>query len=173
MRIVMLSIFLWMSINVIGQSAVATSACQNPSFDKEVDSYLSCSVDTIAVSKLSKSLGDFVVLDARERAEYEVSHIPSAEHIGYDHFKVKNVAHIDKETPIVVYCSIGYRSEKVGELLKKSGFKNVKNLYGSIFEWANQGHALVNKYNMKTKKIHTYNKKWSKWMTNTNYKKVW
>ena len=57
--------------------------------------------------------------------------------------------------------------------MKKAGFSNVYNLYGSIFEWANQGHRLVDKGGQPTFKLHTYNKKWSKWVDNAKIEKVW
>ena len=72
-----------------------------------------------------------------------------------------------------MYCSIGYRSEKVGEELKKMGFKNVYNLYGSIFEWVNQGNEVVDENEKVTEKVHTYNKRWSKWIEDGKAEKVW
>ena len=49
-------------------------------------------------------------------------------------YKVEDIA---RESTIVVYCSVGYRSEKIAEELDKLGFTNVSNLYGGIFEWIN------------------------------------
>ena len=86
---------------------------------------------------------------------------------------LENVADLDKKTPIVVYCSVGYRSEKVGEKLKAAGFLNVKNLYGSIFEWVNEGNPVVGNDNKATAKVHTYNKTWSRWVDKKNIEKVY
>ena len=46
-----------------------------------------------------------------------------------------------------MYCSIGKRSEKVTQKLKKAGYNNVSNLYGGIFEWVNQGNEVVDTNN--------------------------
>jgi len=116
---------------------------------------------------------EIIVLDAREKEEYDVSHIEEAIYLGYKDPDFSTLNDFDKDTPIVVYCSIGYRSEKIGEKLKKLGFNSVRNLYGSIFEWVNQGHKIVDHNGQQTNEIHCYNKKWSKWMINDAYQKVW
>jgi rhodanese-related sulfurtransferase len=74
--------------------------------------------------------------------------------------KVKLLRVIDKNTPIVVYCSIGVRSEKIGELIKVR-IQNVYNLYGGIFEYKNEEEKVVNNQNKVTDSVHTYNKRWS------------
>ena len=133
---------------------------------------LSFSVKTIAPNDVKRE-PNMVILDARERAEYDVSHLPNAVFIGYNNFEKKIVDSLAKDKPIVVYCSIGYRSEKIGEKLQKLGFTKVYNLYGSIFEWVNQGNAIVDKNNQPTKKVHTYNKNWSRWVEEGKAEKVW
>lgn len=104
-----------------------------------------------------------IFLDAREKKEYKVSHIKNAKWIGYDTFRPKNIKDIPKDKPIVVYCTVGYRSEKITERLKKIGYSNVSNLYGGIFEWVHQNKEVFDETS-KTQKIHTYNKDWSKWL---------
>ena len=80
---------------------------------------------------------------------------------------------LDYDSPIILYCSVGYRSEKLGKKLQKKGFTNVKNLYGSIFEWINQGYTVENTKGQTSHKVHTYNKKWSQYVINPDYKLVW
>lgn len=147
-------------------------SCQNPKFDKTVASWLSFSVPPMDIDSLKKNKSQYVVLDAREQREYDVSHIEGARFCGYDHFDASTLSDIDKQQPIVVYCSIGYRSEKIGERLKKLGFTKVFNLYGSIFEWVNRGNPLVNAEGKNVNNIHTYNASWGKWVQNPNYQKV-
>ena len=72
----------------------------------------------------------------------------------------------------MLYCSVGYRSEKVAEKMKKAGFTAVYNLYGSIFEWVNAGYPVVTNDGNQTNIIHTYNKKWGQWVTSDNIKKT-
>ena len=75
------------------------------------------------------------------------------------------ITSLPKNTPIVIYCSVGYRSEKVTEKLIENGFTNVKNLYGGIFEWVNEENLIVDQKNNKTDKIHPFNNDWGKWLT--------
>lgn len=149
------------------------ASCEDPSFNRKVNKMLNYSVDVISVKELNENYDNYLILDTRELNEYLTSHLPGAIHFGHDNPKWETLKSIDSEKEIVVYCSIGYRSEKVGEKLKKKGFNKVRNLYGSIFEWANQGHALEDPRELPTEKVHTYNKKWSKWVLNENIKKVY
>lgn len=104
-----------------------------------------------------------IFLDAREPEEFNVSHIENAINVGFDKFDGKKVTTRikDKNATILVYCSIGVRSEIIGEKLLKLGYKNVFNLYGGIFEWKNCGKKVVDNKKIETNKVHTYNKAWS------------
>lgn len=146
---------------------------QNESFNKKLEFLLSFSVPVIDVNELAENQNDYLILDAREPKEFEISHIETAKNIGYDDPNFDVLANTPKDQPIVLYCSVGYRSEKLGEKLKKRGFTNVKNLYGSIFEWANEDLPMVDENGNSTKKIHTYNKKWSKWVIDGKAEKTW
>ncbi|TDD95547.1 rhodanese-like domain-containing protein [Flavobacterium cellulosilyticum] len=129
---------------------------------KVLEKFNNKSVPYISV-ELLQSKENIVLLDAREIKEFNVSHIENAINVGFDKFNSKKVTSIlkDKKDTIVVYCSIGVRSEKIGEKLLKLGYKNVFNLYGGIFEWKNKGGKVVTNQNIKTDKIHTFNKEWS------------
>lgn len=166
-----------LSFFVLGMSVLSAQTdfnrTINPEFEKEVDSYLDYSVPAITVKNLIAIKDDVILLDAREMKEYKVSHIPGARYVGYDDFDESTLDGIDKEQRIIVYCSIGYRSEKIGEKLRKLGYENSYNLFGSIFEWANAGQPLVDNEGNTTHKLHTYNKKWSKWVNEGAAEKVW
>jgi hypothetical protein len=72
----------------------------------------------------------------------------------------------DKNTPIVVYCSLGIRSEQISERLNNMGYVNVKNLYGGIFEWKNKGYPVLDKNGKETDSIHIFSKHWGQWLIN-------
>ena len=114
-----------------------------------------------------KDKKNLVFLDAREPKEFNVSHIRNAIPVGFDHFKSNTITATvkDKSATIIVYCSIGVRSEKIGEKLLKMGYKNVYNLYGGIFEYKNHGGKVVNNHNKVTDSVHAYNKAWSIYLT--------
>jgi rhodanese-related sulfurtransferase len=129
---------------------------------KVLDKLNKKTVSYITVDELKSRTG-IVLLDAREIKEFNVSHIKNAINVGFDKFDSKKVTTIikDKNATIVVYCSIGVRSEKIGEKLLKLGYKNVFNLYGGIFEWKNNGGSVVDNKGINTDNIHTFNKEWS------------
>lgn len=124
---------------------------------------LSHTVPEISVPEAA-DLHHAIWLDARGTEEYEVSHIAKAQWVGYESFSIDAVSAIPKASPIVVYCSVGYRSEKIAEKLIADGYTEVYNLYGGIFEWKNQGNALVDSENISTEKVHAYNRMWGVWL---------
>ena len=109
---------------------------------------------------------ELIILDTRSPDEYAISLIPKATFIDYDNFSGKEVEHLDKNSKVIVYCSVGYRSERIGEKMQEMGFKDVHNLYGGIFLWKNQGREVVTPKGTLTDSVHTYNKNWSKWLRN-------
>ena len=99
-----------------------------------LDRFNDGSVPYITVAQL-KSQEHLVLLDTREEEEFAISRIPGATWVGYDTFITeKVVTNIpDKTTPIVVYCSVGVRSENIGERLQKAGYTQVKkSLWGNF-----------------------------------------
>jgi len=137
---------------------------QSKAFEMLLKSMIKNTVPTISVSELKPKIEKVVLLDAREVNEFNVSHLKNAKNIGFNEVDYKILENVPKGAEIVVYCSIGVRSEKIGERLKEKGYTNVKNLYGSIFEWVNQGQEVYDLNGKPTKKVHAYNKKWGVWL---------
>ncbi|MER3327952.1 MAG: rhodanese-like domain-containing protein, partial [Candidatus Kapaibacterium sp.] len=81
-----------------------------------------------------------------------------------DDFELSRVQEISKDSKIVVYCSVGYRSEKIAEKLQGAGYTDVSNLYGGIFEWVNQDRAVVDDQNTPTTKVHAFSRVWGVWL---------
>ncbi|APY01316.1 rhodanese-like domain-containing protein [Lacinutrix venerupis] len=123
-------------------------------------------VPYISVEELAMPKTKAIIFDTREPKEYKVSHLKNAVCVGYDDFDLASIEknYPNKNEKIVVYCSLGIRSETIGEKLKKAGYTNVYNLYGGIFEWKNKDFSVVDIQNNETEKIHTFNKTWSKWL---------
>ena len=145
---------------------------KSDSLDKKLVNLLSFSVPIISVDELKALEGEYYLLDVRENEEYECSHLPGAMH--WDNSRFSEILKgIDYDETIIVYCSVGYRSEKLGRKLQNLGYNNVKNLYGSIFEWINRGYSVVNSDDKTVKQIHTYNRKWSEYVVNPDYKLIW
>ena len=146
----------------------ALTACAQKDFDRKLSSIYKNTVPLIQSQELEKKMKTekIVVLDTRTPEEYATSHLPNARFINYDKFKAKDVKDIPKDSQIIVYCAVGYRSERIGEKLLKLGFSDVHNLYGGIFDWKNDSMKVVNNHNIETDSVHTYNRNWSKWLIN-------
>lgn len=145
--------------------ASATSAQKN--LDKLLNKFNKNNVPYISVDSLSSEKNKAILLDARETKEYNVSHIKDALCVGYDYFDIQKTIEklpTDKNAKIVVYCSLGIRSEIVADKLIKAGYTNVFNLYGGIFEWKNNNFHVTDTLGNTTEKVHTFNEDWSKWL---------
>ena len=114
--------------------------------------------------KQANQENDAIFIDAREKKEYDISHIKNSIWVGYDNYSIKPLALLDKTSKIIVYCSVGYRSEIIAKKLIALGFQNSMNLYGGIFEWVNQGYPVYDLQNQVTSKVHAYSKSWGIWL---------
>jgi rhodanese-related sulfurtransferase len=97
------------------------------------------------------------LLDVRTPKEYAVSHLAGARQISPDAKAKEVLVTLDRNRPVVVYCSVGYRSSKLAQRLQAAGLVQVMNLEGSIFAWANEGRPLE-KDGRPAFKVHPYNK---------------
>ncbi len=109
-----------------------------------------------------------ILLDVRTQAEYNVSHLPGARRLDPEATTFPTLEAVPHDTPIVLYCSVGYRSSSLAQRLQEKGFANVANLEGSIFRWANEGRVVV-RSNVVVHKVHPYNALWGR-LLNSEYR---
>jgi rhodanese-related sulfurtransferase len=102
-----------------------------------------------------------MLLDVRTAEEWNVSHLPGARHVEPNASVGSASAGVARETPIVTYCAVGYRSGEMAERLRASGFTNVHNLEGSIFQWANEHRPLV-RGDQAVMQVHPYSEFWGR-----------
>ncbi len=100
-----------------------------------------------------------LLLDVRTKAEYEISHLPGARRVAPD--SDPGAINLPRDRRIITYCSVGYRSGAFAKKLQDAGYKNVRNMSGSIFQWANEGRPLVQN-GKRVRKVHPYNGLWGK-----------
>jgi len=136
----------------------------NPLYTAMLNGLLKESVPFMSVTQLQQQPAPPVLLDTREAPEFTVSHLRGARLVGYEKFSLAAVQDLPKNAPIVVYCSVGVRSEKIGAQLKQAGFTNVHNLYGGLFEWVNEGQPVVTAANQPTDRVHAYSPTWGIWL---------
>lgn len=99
-----------------------------------------------------------VLLDVRSPAEQSVSQLRGARRVDARRPNV-SALEIPNDATVVVYCSIGLRSAAIVEELEAIGNRNVYNLEGGIFDWANRGRPLVRGEESVTE-VHPYNGFW-------------
>jgi rhodanese-related sulfurtransferase len=100
-----------------------------------------------------------LVVDARTAPEYLVSHLRDAVRIDPGRPSLHPLRGRAKNDPIVVYCSVGYRSARLAHWLAEQGFTNVRNLSGSIFQWANEDRPIF-RDGRPTAEVHPYDRRW-------------
>ena len=149
---------------LVHETLCANAQVQSGSFNFALKFLLSKSTPAINIADAANNFNNYIFLGAREIEEYNVSHLRNAFFVGAKDFKLDEVRTIDKTKPVIVYCSIGKRSEDITLQLKRAGFTHVMNLYGGIFEWVNQGHPVYNNSNQLTDSVHAYNHFWGRWL---------
>lgn len=149
---------------LIGIFSLAVGQTTGANYNRMLKTLLKHDVPEISVDSLKKCIDQVILFDAREKKEFDVSHIKGARHVGYEKFSLESIVDIPKNKRIVIYCSVGYRSEKITEKLKAAGYTNVMNLYGGIFEWVNQGNTVVDNTGNPTSKVHAYSYSWGIWL---------
>lgn len=102
-----------------------------------------------------------LLLDVREKEEYEVSHLKGAVTALTEKEALQALEGVSLEKPVVLYCSVGYRSSEMAGFLLKRGFEKVYNLEGSIFTWANEGRP-VYRGEERVHIVHPYDRVWGK-----------
>lgn len=102
-----------------------------------------------------------LLLDGRAPEEYAVSHLPGAVSTPDLESALETVRTAGAGRPVVVYCSVGWRSSALVEQLADHGIEGVWNLEGSIFEWANQGRTVV-RDGEPVRQVHPFDEDWGR-----------
>jgi adenylyltransferase/sulfurtransferase len=87
----------------------------------------------------------FVLLDVREKFEYEICRIPGSKLIPLPELPSR-MSELDSADEIVLHCKSGVRSAKALKLLKEAGFSKVWNVTGGIEAWADDVDPDMPKY---------------------------
>jgi phage shock protein E len=99
------------------------------------------SVEQLETKPLSP---DTVVVDVREKEEWEAGHAAGAIHLSRGTLEGSIEEKVpDLETPILLYCAGGNRSALAAESLQKMGYTNVVSLIGGFKEWQKKRLPIV------------------------------
>jgi rhodanese-related sulfurtransferase len=145
-----------------GSSAIIS---QSGSIQDVLDQLNNGSVPYIHAEQLSTDQ-NYILLDTREWSEFNVSRLPEAVYVGFNEFNLAKTLEFlaDYQGKVVVYCSLGVRSEKIGSKLQKAGVSNVYNLWGGIFDWKNHGRQVIDANGDYTERVHVFSKKWGEYL---------
>jgi adenylyltransferase/sulfurtransferase len=105
-------------------------------------------VPTMTVIDLKKKIDaheKFVLLDVREKFEWDIGRIPGAILIPLGELPSR-MSELDSADDIVLQCKTGGRSAKALKLLREAGFQKLTNLEGGITAWSEQIDPSVPKY---------------------------
>lgn len=86
---------------------------------------------------------DFVLIDVREKDEWDADHIPGAIHIGKGVIERDIAKHVSKNQKLVLYCGGGYRSALAADNLQKMGYTQVQSMNGGIRLWREKAYPLT------------------------------
>ncbi len=87
-----------------------------------------------AAAKLND--GDAVVVDVRDKDEWDEGHIPGATHMSRGTIELDVEEKVpDTNALIICHCGGGGRSALAAETLQKMGYKNVRSMAGGFKAW--------------------------------------
>ena len=122
---------------------------KNPTIKKLIDYEQFCGVTSkkeneVTVKELKKmkdNQEDFVLLDVREKKEWNTCKIDGAKLLPLSEIKAGNINELKKlkkDENIILYCHKGRRSAEALRILRNRGYKNLRNLTGGIDAWAKE-----------------------------------
>lgn len=99
------------------------------------------------------------LLDTRTAEEFADGHLQAAVRADAVGSAMLQLRQRSPGAAAVLYCSVGHRSSALADALLARGAQRIFNLEGSLFEWANEGHAVVTDGG-RPGKVHPYNRQW-------------
>jgi rhodanese-related sulfurtransferase len=84
--------------------------------------------------------GEAVIVDVREKDEWDEEHIPNATHLSRGTIELAIEEQVpDTNAMIICHCGGGGRSALAAESLQKMGYKNVRSMAGGFKAWKAAG----------------------------------
>ena len=128
----MMKNILLLSLVLLGLSCAHKSDAQNQ-------------IDATKMEQMLKSDASIQLIDLRTPAELQqTGKIEGARHVNFNSpdFQTQ-IASLDKDKPVIIYCAAGGRSGKALPQLLLMGFKNVYDYTGGMNDWKAKGKKTV------------------------------
>jgi sulfur-carrier protein adenylyltransferase/sulfurtransferase len=103
-------------------------------------------VPEVTVDEVQRRGGDprRVLLDVRERYEFEEGHVAGATHLSKGFIETQIEDRVpDRGTPITLYCAGGVRSLLAARALRELGYEDVESMAGGFGAWKAKGYDFV------------------------------
>lgn len=102
-------------------------------------------MQSISVKKLYEQFEHFMVIDVREKWEWDIACISASVHIPLKDLPAK-FSELDQNRTIAVICHHGSRSANAAAFLLQHGLTNVYNVVGGIDAWTREFDPSVSLY---------------------------
>src|SRR5215468_6220083 len=113
---------------------------------RQVPEWTPTQVNDVLAHQHETSPGDqeIVVVDVREKHEWNEGHMPGALHVprGFLELQIEEAVP-DKSKTVVLYCAGGVRSLMAGTTLQQMGYKGVISMAGGFGQWKGAGYKFV------------------------------
>ncbi len=100
--------------------------------------------DVIGADEFKAYVGkeEVQIVDVRNLTEFEAGHVKGADHVFVGTLP-DNLEKINREKQVVIHCQSGLRASIAYSVLRKEGFKNLKNYSGGMNDWLANGNEVV------------------------------
>ncbi|HRI08656.1 MAG TPA: ThiF family adenylyltransferase, partial [Nannocystaceae bacterium] len=100
-----------------------------------------------------------VLVDVRERDEYEQGFIPHAHWIprGFLELKIEDLVP-ERDREVIIYCAGGTRSALAARSLEELGYSNVSSMAGGFRAWKNAGFAFDRPRSLTAEQVKRYSR---------------
>jgi adenylyltransferase/sulfurtransferase len=101
-------------------------------------------IPEVSPQQVHAAPSDRVLIDIREKGEFEQGHIEGAVHLtkGFIELRIEDLVG-DRSAPITLYCSAGVRSLLAARSLREMGYSDVASMAGGFSAWKQAGFEFV------------------------------
>jgi len=99
-------------------------------------------ISSVDTKELRERLEDVMLIDVRQRSEWEEGHIPGAIHFEGGRIAWEELP-FPHDKPLAIQCSSGNRSMSVNSVLRRRGYRNTIQVEGGIKQWEKNGFEIT------------------------------
>lgn len=134
--------FIFTLAAMLGISSCGNAQNNETATEQQSHQLINKDVDVAEFDKLMTA-GNGLLVDVRTDGEFAAGHLKGAKQIDINGSNFnEQVAKLDKDVPVYVYCRSGARSGRAAKMMKGMGFKEVYNLEGGILAWQRAGKSV-------------------------------